>query len=416
MQKRPSCGDSDSSSGNQAEFPDEEPFLLEAKFSQVEHELSRHAHYIESNGHRIPEFQSAAEAESELRSLLETLKQVQAPRSRSRGREKANRRDVSTRLGIVSKQRQELFEEETRIQKLRAVAEAAQQREDSEYSSLRGEIDDARTQLEALHAEIATLRHVSTKTKQTIRQMSDELSSRTAMLDQPRTEKHGLKELEKQSRREIRRLEEDQASGKLEEDRVLAIEQELDGRQIGLKKLQKILSEQILRDADRLEYRLDEAVGHASEVTEQQINLMSDEESSDGSRPEEEQRRPRTVIPSFLRFRRTLPEASEEEKEKPHTPVRVRDVRQQPSASRGSSATHGSAVSGQRSFSGEAESSGDTPRPVPVRDKDTVKPGLSRDLRGEAMQALQMPVADTARLGARIEAVTGKERTLSFFD
>jgi chromosome segregation ATPase len=454
MRKRQSPDVSRSLSAIQTKQPRQDPSILEAKFLQVEDELSKHSQFIEANRHRIPEFQTAAEAESELRSLLEALKQ--APHPRSRGRSKEARREVSDRLTVLSRQRQELFEEENRIQKLKAVVEAAQQREDSEFSALGAEIDDAKAQLEALNVELAETRVARKRAKQSIRLVGDELASREAKLEELKTEERRLRELEKQSKREIRRLEEDQASGKQEEERILGIERDITVKEGELKRLKKILAEkrslakskrdtieQILRDADRLEYRLDEAVGHAGEVTEQQINLPSDEEVSDGPPGREEKGRPKTVIPSFLRFRRTRPEVEEEEEEEeelrsasrdsvdgkgrnsgtsPSPKSHVSDLRESSGSKEGQSRKWGS----QGSFdefvrqadsvlrSSSEESGGrDT---VASQAKASVTQGKGPDIARDAMRALQIPLADTAALKAKIEAVTGNERAGAFFD
>jgi hypothetical protein len=144
-------------------------------------------------------------------------------------------------------------------------------------------------------------------------------------------------------------------------------------------------SEQILRDADRLEYRLDEAVGHAGEVAEQRMARPPDE----GAAPARSPARPRTVIPSLLRFRRTAQEASEEEEEEPERAASFDEfVRHSNSMLKSSSDDGCDAGRG----GGDAE-------------------GLAE----QALRALEMQVADAAGFRASVEAVTGKERAGPLF-
>jgi hypothetical protein len=231
-------------------------------------------------------------------------------------------------------------------------------------------------------------------------------------------------------------LEEDQAAGKRDEERVLAVEEDLAGKENELKKLKEILKEkrslaqskrgkieQILRDADRLEYRLDEAVGHAEEVTEQQINLPSDEEVS------EQVGRPKTVIPSFLKFRRNVrakPNEEEEEEEEEE------DEREGEGKGKGKGKrakySNGGREGGLRDSDGRRDSfdefvkqsesdlhSSEDQMELNRNDGNNGN-NKSFDINEDALRALDMQVIDTTRLKGRIESVTAKERIGSFFD
>jgi chromosome segregation ATPase len=386
----------------------DDPTVLEATFLQVEDGLSKYANYIQSNHDRIPEFQTAAEAEAELRNLLSELRKVRTPKPKPKNLSP----DFSERLDLVSKQRQELFEEEQRIAELKSITESTQERQDSEYTTALQEIEEQKGKLATLKQELSSSQIARKKAKRAISQASQELNARQLTLEKLNHEANGLKQLERQSQREVRALEEGSQDRRHEEQQVIELEKQLEQRECELVKKKRIVAEKqqlvqakrdkiqhIMQDADQLESRLDEAVGHAGEVTEQQKNLSIDDFNKSG--------RPKAVIPSFLRFRRTVPEATiveeeeEEEEEESIYPISVRGDDESDGPLR-------ELVEHSRSM---LKSTSDESEEVPCRHE--AKPPAA--VTGAALDAIRMRERDPAGLIARVEASIAQLRDGSAF-
>jgi hypothetical protein len=390
----------------------EDPTVLKATFLQVEDGLSKHANYIQSNHDRIPEFQTAAEAEAELRNLLSELKKVRAPKPKP----KRVGPDFSERLGLVTTQRQELFEEEERIAELKFITESTQERQDSEYTAALQEIEEQKGKLAGLKQDLASSRGAHKKAKIAISQAYDELNARRLTLEKLNHEGDGLRQLEKQSKREVHALEEGFRDKRSDEQQVVELEKQLEQKERELTKKKRVVAEkqqlvqakrdriqQIMQEADRLESRLDEAVGHAGEVTEQRRNLSIHDLNTSG--------RLKAVIPSFLRFRRTVPEADvveeeeEEEEEQPANPISDQ-IDDESDASLRELVEHSRSVLKSTSDESDEVPRGQSPRQVGKQ---------AGDVAGAAVEAIRMRERDPVGLVARVEASIAQLRDDSVF-
>jgi hypothetical protein len=327
---------------------------------------------------------------------------------------------LSERIVLISKQRQELFEEEERIAELKSITDSTQKRQDSEYAAVLQEIEEEKGKLASLKQELASSRAAHKKAKKAISQASQELNARRLALEKLNHEADALRQLEKESKREIRALEGDFRDSRHEEQQAIELEKQLDQRERELAKKKRIIAEkqqlvqakrdkiqQIMQEADHLESRLDEAVGHAGELTELGRNLSIDDLNTSG--------RPKAVIPSFLRFRRTLPEADvveeeEEEEEEPtnRIPVPV-DHESEGSGSHGSLqelVEHSKSV--LRSTSDESDE-------IPGNRSPRQESKPAADVVGAALEAIRMRERDPAGLITRVEASITSLRDGSVF-
>jgi hypothetical protein len=259
MSRRPRAGRRERSVSS---VPAQSPYstAINADDSQIDSLLADHSDFIRTNSSRLPEFGSALAARTELEKLDSTIQDLKSrPRS-----------DFSTRLSAISHQRDSMFSDDEGIERLRSMNKEATQREDREFSQMQADIADLQANLASVLKQNAARKHAADAARAMRDLAQSDCANRSSHFQQLTRDFQRLRELEKQSKEELRSVKVEIQRAETEEAAVNELESDIKIQEGNLRnfraeiaKRKKILTDKksaiqkLLRRAEDFEDQID---------------------------------------------------------------------------------------------------------------------------------------------------------------